>query len=426
MRFVLILAALAALQLPSASAAPEDVLATVRARGVLRVGTTGDYLPFSLRGPEGRFVGLDIEMAESFARSLGVRAEFVPTSWPNLMQDLAADRFDLAAGGISVTAERQRQAGFSLPYLTDGKTPIARCEHRSRFATLEDIDRPGVRLVVNPGGTNERFVRARIRRAQVAVFPDNVGIFDQIVAGRADLMITDATEARLQQRLRPDLCAIHPEAPFEVVEKAWLLPRDAAFQAAVDLWLRAELDAGRIAAALERWLAHPWAVAAQRPATEELVALIRARLAIGADVARSKWNSGAPIEDLQREAEIIAALGRQAGQFGLPERWAEGFFRAQIEASKAVQRQLHARWRAEGREKFADAPDLGRDIRPRLDALTPKLLAALAAAWSGLCAPSRRAALLAAAAGAAPPADVGAEAMGTALSGLVGTPACAD
>ena len=142
MRFVLILAALAALQLPSASAAPEDVLATVRARGVLRVGTTGDYQPFSLRGPEGRFAGLDIEMAESFARSLGVRAEFVPTSWPNLMQDLAADRFDLAAGGISVTAERQRQAGFSLPYLTDGKTPIARCEHRSRFATLEDIDRP--------------------------------------------------------------------------------------------------------------------------------------------------------------------------------------------------------------------------------------------------------------------------------------------
>ena len=61
--------------------------------------------------------------------------------------------------------------------------------------------------------------------------PDNVTIFQQIVDGKADLMMTDAIEARLQSRLHPELCAVHPQQPFDFAEKAYLLPRDEAFNA---------------------------------------------------------------------------------------------------------------------------------------------------------------------------------------------------
>nr|6WUP_A Chain A, Ancestral cyclohexadienyl dehydratase, AncCDT-5 [synthetic construct] len=224
-------------------------------RGTLRVGTTGDYKPFSYRDPDGQFTGFDIDMAESLAKSLGVKVEFVPTTWPTLMDDFQADKFDIAMGGVSVTPERQKKADFSEPYMTDGKTPIVRCEDADKYQTLEQIDRPDVRVVVNPGGTNERFARAHLKQAQITVYPDNVTIFQEIVAGRADVMMTDAVETRYQQKLHPGLCAVHVDKPFTHSEKAYLLPRgDPAFKAYVDQWLHQAMQSGTYQRIFDKWL----------------------------------------------------------------------------------------------------------------------------------------------------------------------------
>jgi hypothetical protein len=67
------------------------------------------------------------------------------TSWPALLPDLLEDRFDIAAGGISITIKRQKSAFFSTPILQDGKTPITRCENAATFITLTEIDRPVAR-----------------------------------------------------------------------------------------------------------------------------------------------------------------------------------------------------------------------------------------------------------------------------------------
>ena len=343
----------------------------IAARGVLRVGSTGDYKPFSYRQAGGGFIGMDVELAGELARALGVRLELVPTTWPTLMADLGSDKFDLALSGVSVTAERQRQALFSVPYLHDGKTPITRCENVARYQALAQIDRPEVRLIVNPGGTNERFARARAPHARLIVYPDNVTIFGQIVSGAADLMMTDAIETRLQQRLHPQLCAVHPEAPFDMAEKAILLPRDAALKTYVDRWLQQRLDDGDVPRRLDRWLAFPWGLEPLRQAIDQ-------RLLLAQDVARAKWNAQAAIEDLPREEQVIAAAVRQGGVLGLPEAWIRTVFRAQIEASKTVQRALYERWQAEGAGRFDDAPDLAGSVRPELDRLTTQLLRAMA------------------------------------------------
>lgn len=341
-------------------------------RGVLRVGSTGDYKPFSYRpAPGADFVGLDIDLAADLARSLGVKLDIVPTTWPTLMKDFSDDRFDLAIGGISITLERQKKGLFSLPYLRDGKTAITLCEKQARFQTLAQIDRPEVRLIENPGGTNERFARAHAAHAQLVIYPDNVTIFDQIAGGQADVMITDATEARLQQRLHPGLCAVHPDAPFDFSEKAVLLPRDLVFKAYVDQWLHQADASGALSRQVDHWLSYPWGLFT-------LEQLIDQRLKISRDVARAKWNSHAPIEDAPREAQIIERLTAQAAAEGVPAPLAQRFFRAQIEASKTVQRHLFEQWTKDHAGPFPNAPDVARDLRPQLDALTPRLLHALA------------------------------------------------
>lgn len=225
-------------------------------RGVLRVGTTGDYKPFTyLDAATGRFEGLDIEQAQGLANALGVKLEIVQTSWPQLAADFSAGRFDMAIGGVSITLDRAKKGYFSIPYLREGKTPIARCADKDKYANISDIDRPDVRVVVNPGGTNERFARANLKNAPVRVFPDNRAIFEEIAEGRADVMMTDASETRYQSKLHPGvLCAIHPDKPFDFAEKAVWMQRDAALKGFVDTYLRLSLESGQFRALAAKWM----------------------------------------------------------------------------------------------------------------------------------------------------------------------------
>jgi cyclohexadienyl dehydratase len=226
-------------------------LSEIRVTGTLRVGLTGDYAPYSLRGADGNIAGADVIMAQSLARTLGVRLEIVPTAWPTLTKDLQANRFDVAMGGVSVTADRAAIGDFSITVMSDGKRPIVRCADASRFTSLGVIDAPSVRIVVNPGGTNERFAKANMTHAALVVHSDNRTIFDEIAAGRADVMVTDGAEVDYQaRRHRGVLCPAAVTDSFDHFDKAYWMTRDAALKDAVDAWLRQSLAAGDYAKAL--------------------------------------------------------------------------------------------------------------------------------------------------------------------------------
>ena len=237
--------------------APSEVavLANILNSGVLRVGTTGDYPPFSfIDKTSGKYSGIDVDLARHLASSLGVELQFVHTSWPSLMADLAANKYDVGMSGISRTLLRQRTAFFSNAYSIGGKTPIARCDAVTELNSLHKIDKYSVRVIVNPGGTNEKFVRKYINNAQLIVYPDNTRIFNQIVDKHADVMITDAIEVKLQQRIHPELCATMPGELFTHSEKGYLMPQDIAIKEYVNAWLEKVKQSGELAAIFSHYL----------------------------------------------------------------------------------------------------------------------------------------------------------------------------
>ena len=226
-------------------------LARIRAAGVLRVGTTGDYPPFCRRRADGGYEGADIEMAHDLAERLGVRVAFVPSVWVELLDDFIADKFDIAMGGVTVTAARAEMAFFSVPTFVDGKRPLTRREFRDRFTSIEAINQPGVRVIANPGSANEVFARTNFTRATVTIHHDNATVFDELVAGRADVMVTDGLEADHQAQLHPELVAV-PVAPWTRLEKAYMFARDPAMKDYVDTWLAAAFASGQWQRALDR------------------------------------------------------------------------------------------------------------------------------------------------------------------------------
>ena len=119
-----------------------------------------------------------------------------------------------------------------------------RCADRDRFVSITAIDQPDVRVIVNPGASNEVFAKGNFPRSKLTVFPDNNTIFDEIVAGRADVMVTDGIEVDHQAALHPELCPTTVPAPFTRLEKAYLFAKDPGMKDFIDRWLAREVESG--------------------------------------------------------------------------------------------------------------------------------------------------------------------------------------
>jgi cyclohexadienyl dehydratase len=188
----------------------------IQERGKLLVGTTGDYRPLSYREADGSYWGFGIEMAEKIAERLDISIEFVQTSWPTLTADVLAEpqNFDFAIGGITITEARKATMLMSDGYLCNGKTILCRANEADRYQSLADIDKPEVRVMVNPGGLNEKFALANLTHAQIIVHQKNEEIPSQVAEGHADVMITEITEAPWYVQNDPRLAAPLLNAPF--------------------------------------------------------------------------------------------------------------------------------------------------------------------------------------------------------------------
>lgn len=215
--------------------------ATTTTSSTLRVGSTGDYPPLtSYDTLTHQFHGEDIELALRLGKHLKKKVVFVKTTWKDLSADLLDKKFDIAAGGISVNATRAKLFNFSVPLLMDRKVAVFRLANRSKFINFNAIDQPGVRIIENIGGTNEIFARKAIQNATIKVIPDNQQVFKALLNQNADIMFTDETEAKYQQKKHPELYWINlPEQLSPAYAKAMMYNKtDTLLQRKVDEWLK--------------------------------------------------------------------------------------------------------------------------------------------------------------------------------------------
>lgn len=191
-------------------------VAEIIERGTILFGTTGDYRPLSFCEPDGTYWGFGIEVANEIAKRLGVSIDFKKTSWPTLTADVLAEPqlFDLAIGGITITDTRRETMLMSEGYLANGKTILCRASEADRYKSLADIDKPEVRVMVNPGGLNEKFANENLTHATIIVHQKNEEIPTLIAEGEADVMITEITEAPYYVQTDPRLAAPLLNEPF--------------------------------------------------------------------------------------------------------------------------------------------------------------------------------------------------------------------
>lgn len=222
---------------------------------VIRVGTPGDYRPFSIL-ENGKYSGHDIDVIEMMARELGVEIQYVPTSWPTIMKDYADDKFDIAVGGLARTLTRAKAAELLPPYAPFAKVALVRVEQKDKFKKPEDLNRPDVRVIKNPGGTNEIYVDTNLKKAQVALHPVNNEIPGMIAEGKGDVMITEHDEARAYVKKDARLYAAYMDAPLTPFNfKGFMMQKDDPDYTRVMNFIWSLLDLrGELGKSADKWL----------------------------------------------------------------------------------------------------------------------------------------------------------------------------
>ncbi|MEG3658963.1 transporter substrate-binding domain-containing protein [Arenibacter palladensis] len=222
----------------SDSANVSPILNTILGRDTINIGTTGDFMPFSYKTvASNNYLGIDIAMAKDLAKHLGVNFKFIETTWPTLMTDLMKGKFDVGMSGITITSAREKQALFSIPVYSSGKVAITRDENVSLYASIENINRKEVKVIFNPGGTNESFARENFPKATLILNEDNITIFQKLIDKEADVMVTDAIETRIQEQIYKELEAVNPNKPFNSFDFGYLIQKDSVFKRVIDEWL---------------------------------------------------------------------------------------------------------------------------------------------------------------------------------------------
>ncbi len=315
-----------AAELDEASSAAQ---AAVPAKPVLRVGTSGDYPPFSTvegaADEETARLGFDIEVAERLASDLGFDLDFRPFDWPDLAASMAADDFDLAMSGVTWRPGRAAVGWMSRAVAAGGPCVVS----------ATSAPEPPRRVAVNRGGILESWTRERFGDGATGItaVDDNLSLPGRLERDEVDAFVTDSFEV---EHFGRDGWRRRCEPPLDR-KVFWVAPdRADDLGPAVDRWIQRN----------ERWLEarrEEWFGGGQhRDELDHLLDLTARRLAFMPPVASWKSARGVPIEDLERERVVLAAAERNAGRFGLDPQPVRDWFALQIDLAKAVQRRTPA------------------------------------------------------------------------------------
>ncbi|MEC9433543.1 MAG: transporter substrate-binding domain-containing protein [Pseudomonadota bacterium] len=227
MRSILALGLAAALALGAAAGAQaQSALNEILNGGVLKVGTTGDWNPMSVRDPASNsYKGYDVDVMQALASDLDVQLEFVPTDWKTLVNGVVARKYHMT-GSASISPARMKVAGYSDSYLTVVILPFTTKEKVERFADWSDIDKSDVIVATTLGTTFEKYVKEWFPNARVNVVEAPARGYQEVIAGRADVFVTSNIEGATLVEKFPNLTRVPVTTARSPSPIAMLLPQD--------------------------------------------------------------------------------------------------------------------------------------------------------------------------------------------------------
>ncbi|OQX14616.1 MAG: amino acid ABC transporter substrate-binding protein [Desulfobulbaceae bacterium A2] len=226
-----------------------DRLARVLRTGTVRVCIWPDYYSITYRNPKTQQLsGIDIDLAQELAKDLGaeVRPEFIDSSFARLIDDVAADRCDIAMFAIGITPARAEKLRFTAPHLRSDIYAITTRGNR-RIREWADIDREGVVVAVAKGTYHEPVMRERLQHARLVVLDTPFAREQEVESGRADVFMTDFPYSQRMLANADWARLVAPPATYHLTSYAYAMqPGDDRWHQRIEHFVRTIKRDGRL------------------------------------------------------------------------------------------------------------------------------------------------------------------------------------
>jgi cyclohexadienyl dehydratase len=245
MKLVKILCAAVILMVASVQANAEGALKDILNSGVLKVGTTGDWNPMTMKDPAtNSYKGYDIDVMTELAKDLGVKVEFVPADWKTLVSGVVAGKYHMT-GSASLKPARAKVAGFSNSYFSLATVPLTLKKNAEKFTSWDSLDKPDVTVAATLGTTQEDQVKRFFPNAKHKIVEAPARDFQEVLSGRADAHITSNVEAYKLVEKYPEMMVVPVGKARARTPIAMLLPQDdQVWINFVNTWIQLKAERG--------------------------------------------------------------------------------------------------------------------------------------------------------------------------------------
>lgn len=234
------------------SGSATDLLAQLKARGVVRVANTQASPPWSLLNDKNQPEGYDVDVANELAKRMGIgKVEFVASDFKSFILGLQSDKFDMVIAGLSVTEERKQQVEFSAPYEVNG---VAIFVSNSNDAIKTQADLAGKKVAVSAGSTQETYAREKIPNVEVKTYENATLALSDVAIGRADAALFSRyvgayLASKNNLKVKPTQELLNVEVNAMAVKKG-----QTALKAEMDKALASMIADGTLTTISKKWL----------------------------------------------------------------------------------------------------------------------------------------------------------------------------
>jgi polar amino acid transport system substrate-binding protein len=162
---------------------------TIRSRGTLRVGVS-IFVPWIMHSNKGKLIGYEADVAGQLAKDLGVKVEFIQTSWAAIIPDLLADRYDIIISGLSLTPQRALMINFSEPYSHSSSVLIASRKLAGTLTDRKQFNTKDITIAVVKGSTGEKILTREFPKAGIKVYDSESQVIAALLSGKIQAMVS--------------------------------------------------------------------------------------------------------------------------------------------------------------------------------------------------------------------------------------------
>lgn len=240
--------------LMAGTAQAQSALQEILSEGVLKVGTTGDWNPMSVRDPAtNSYKGYDIDIMTQLASDMGVELEMVPTDWKTLVNGVVAGNYHMT-GSASISPARMKAAGYSDSYIAVEMYPFTTEDKLTNFDGWDSINQENVKVATTLGTSFEKMVKEWFPNAEIVVVEAPARGFQEVLSGRADVFVTSNIEGSTLLEKFPNVRQVEVSEARAPTPIAMLLPQsDQVWINYINSWIELKKTQGFFEEVALKW-----------------------------------------------------------------------------------------------------------------------------------------------------------------------------